>query len=77
QMDTDLDKDITMRVRSLVEPSLETLQEYFETLVLKREITTPLQYLSETHRRGIANKFAKKSLQELEWMARKLDKSLL
>ncbi|HQY22698.1 MAG TPA: hypothetical protein PK389_02930 [Gammaproteobacteria bacterium] len=76
-MDTDLDKDITMRVRSLVEPSLETLQEYFETLVLKREITTPLQYLSETHRRGIANKFAKKSLQELEWMARKLDKSLL
>jgi len=63
-----------MRVHSLVEPSLETLQEYFETLVLKREIDTPLQYLSESHRQGIANKFAKKSLQELEWIARKLDK---
>lgn len=76
-MDTDLDKDMTMRVHLLVEPSLETLQEYFEALVLKREISTPLQYLSEAHRQGIANKFAKKSLQELEWMARKLDKSLL
>ena len=66
-----------MHLHLLVEPSLETLQAYFETLVLKREITKPLQYLSEAHRKGIANKFAKKSLQELEWMARKLDKSLL
>ena len=66
-----------MHLHLLVEPSLETLQAYFETLVLKREITKPLQYLSEAHRQGIANKFAKKSLQELEWMARKLDKSLL
>ena len=66
-----------MHLHLLVEPSLETLQAYFETLVLKREITTPPQYLSEAHRQGIANKFAKKSLQELESMARKLDKSLL
>lgn len=66
-----------MRVHSLVEPSLETLQEYFEALVLKREVSTPFQYLSEAHRQAIANKFAKKSLQELECMARKLDKSLL
>ena len=66
-----------MHVHLLVEPSLETLQTYVETLVLKREINTPLQYLSQAHRQGIANKFAKKTLQELELMARKLDKSLL
>ncbi len=66
-----------MRVHSLVEPSFETLQKYFEALVLEREMNTPFQYLSEAHRQGIANKFAKKSLQELEWMARRLDKSLL
>jgi len=63
-----------MRVHSLVEPSLETLQECFEDLVLKREIDTPLQYLSEMHRQSIANKFAKKTLQELELIVQTLDK---
>lgn len=62
-----------MRVHSLVEPSLEALQERFEKLVVRREAN----HLSEAHRRGITNKFAKKSLQELQWIVRELDNCAL
>lgn len=62
-----------MRIHSLVEPSLEALQERFEKLVVRRETNN----LSEAHRQGIANKFAKKSLQELQWIVRELDNRAL
>jgi hypothetical protein len=53
----------------LTEYSLEDLHERFERLVLQRSKTS----LSEAHRRSIADKFANKSLQELNEMACQLD----
>lgn len=47
--------------------SLEELQERFLRLVLQRD-----SFLSEEKRRHIADKFASKSLQELNEMARNL-----
>lgn len=51
------------------EHSLEDLHKQFERLVLSRSESS----LSEAHRRSIANKYADKSLQELNEMARELE----
>lgn len=52
--------------------TLEELDERFERLVLCRAES---HSLSEAHRRQIADKFANKSLQELQEMATQLIKS--
>lgn len=52
------------------EHSLEALKERFEKLVLHRSQSTTL---SEAHRRLIADKFANKSLQELNDIVCQLD----
>lgn len=51
------------------EQSLDTLQERFEKLVLLRDTDS----LSSMHRRGIANRFDKISLQELLRIANELN----
>ena len=60
-------KDLVVRT----EHSLEVLKERFEKLVLHRNESTTT--LSQAHRRLIADKFAKKSLQELHEIAQQLD----
>lgn len=55
------------RVRS--DESLEDLHERFERLVLHKDFDS---FVSEEKRRHIANKFANKSLQELNEIARDL-----